>query len=201
MSYKERFVKLYKEGKLDEITMIKMAAFSEELEKISAGDLSRWAPAFAAGAAGILTSLVGPVVDSFIDNKMGRDIGNQGDNVFETLYRTSPDINKYNKETARQFYNSLMHHSPKLAVDPVSAKSYLINMLVWNDSNTGVPVNLFSELNKIPALGNSRFTGIDLKSPLMDTTKGILGQVQRDQEAQREANKFATTNKTSYDFT
>ena len=98
MSYKQKIVKLHKEGKIDDRAIVKMAAFEEEIEK---------------------------------------------------LYNSTPEIKKYDKKIAREYFDSIVHHSPRIATDPVAAKSYLANMLMWEGSSSGVPVNHFLDMAQI----------------------------------------------------
>lgn len=150
MSYVKRIVKLYEEGKVDDTTMVKMAVFKEkvvELMKESSflGPLKEYQKNILFGAAitagaGLGAAAIDTVSDYFLSKKAKKGLDEDTQKVFEELYR-SPEISKYGREVAQQYFKTLKHFSPHIATDPLSAKTYLIQMLDWEDAQTSTPIS------------------------------------------------------------
>ena len=145
MSHLDRFMKLHKEGKVDKTSMIKMAAFKEELEKLSF-DVSRIGDVLLTGA---VIGGLGTIVDLLIDAYDSRVEAVKAARVFEEIYKDTPELNKHPREKVLKYFKSLTHHSPRVALDPVSAKAYMMQMVPWSEMEVGVPVNYFQDLASI----------------------------------------------------
>ncbi len=146
MSYVKRIVKLYEEGKVDDTTMIKMAVFKEkvaELMKEGVGGITPKQVLFGAAitaGAGLGAAAVGTVSDYFLSKKAREGLRSDAQRVFDEIY-SSPEVSKYPREEAQQYFKTLEHFSPHIATDPLSAKTYLLQMLDWYDEQTSTPVS------------------------------------------------------------
>ncbi len=157
MSYTKRILKLYKEGKVDDTTMIKMAVFKEKVAELmkesflkNLSDVQK--VMLAAGAtAGIATAgaAFNTTFDYFKSKKAREGLRSDAQSVFEEIY-SSPEISKYPREEAQQYFKTLEHFSPHIATDPLSAKTYLLQMLDWYDeSHTPVSPTTVRDLAEI----------------------------------------------------
>ena len=126
---------------MNELEMIKRAAFAEELEKL-AGPLG-----IAATIAGIAAG--GYLIESLINIYQDRLEAEEAEAVFEKVYKETPELNKYPKKTVEKYFESLAHHSPRVALDPVATRAYLLQMVPWEDAGGGVPVDHYLNLAQI----------------------------------------------------
>lgn len=154
MSYTKRILKLYEEGKVDDTTMIKMAVFKEKVAELlkesgfslkslkNLSDPVKYTLLGAAATAGI--GLAGAttktVSDYFLSKKAREGLRSDAQRVFDEIY-SSPEVSKYPREEAQQYFKTLEHFSPHIATDPLSAKTYLLQMLDWYDEQTSTPVS------------------------------------------------------------
>jgi len=150
MSYTEKFISLYRKGKIDENTIIKMAAFKAELEDLSMTKeaLKPLATAGIAALMGVASGVTALGVDSYMDAKEKARTQDAATKVLTSLSR-DPEISKHPNAQIKKNFNALYEISPAIASNPVAAKSYLLNMLSWADSPSGVPITHFSELAKV----------------------------------------------------
>jgi hypothetical protein len=139
-------VKLYEQGKVDDTTMVKMAVFKEKVaelmkEAISPADKKTLllGAAISAGA-GLGAAAVDAVSDYFLSRRAKSSLDEETEKVFEELY-SSPEVSKYPKNIAQQYFQTLKHFSPHIATDPLSAKTYLLQMLDWEDAQTSTPIS------------------------------------------------------------
>ncbi len=146
MSYVKRIVKLYEDGKVDDTTMVKMAVFKEkvaELMKEGVGGITPrqvlYGAAITAGA-GLGAAAVGTVSDYFLSKRAREGLKSDAQRVFDEIY-SSPEVSKFPEEVARKYFKTLEHFSPHIATDPLSAKTYLLQMLEWEDVQTSTPVS------------------------------------------------------------
>ena len=123
MSYTDKFLKLYKEGKVDETTIIKMAVFKEkvvelikEASAMGAGKvLTRKDLLLAAGfsaAIGIGSAAIESAADYFLDRKANTDTEKRMQDVFEQVYNTPEISGSFSREQAMEYFNTLKHFSP-----------------------------------------------------------------------------------------
>jgi hypothetical protein len=146
MSYTKRILKLYEEDKVDDITMIKMAVFKEkiaELIKEGVGGITPKQVLFGAAVtagAGLGAAAVGTVSDYFLSKRAREGLKSDAQRVFEEIY-SSPEVSKFPEDVARKYFKTLEHFSPHIATDPLSAKTYLLQMLEWEDVQTSTPVS------------------------------------------------------------
>jgi hypothetical protein len=141
MSYTKRILKLYEEGKVDDTTMIKMAVFKEKVaelmkeSKLSSTTKGLLFGAAITAAAGVGAAAAGTISDYFISKKTREGLRSDAQRVFDEIY-SSPEIGKYPREEAQQYFKTLEHFSPHIATDPLSAKTFLLQMLEWYDESS-----------------------------------------------------------------
>ena len=151
MSYVERIVKLYEDGKVDDTTMVKMAVFREKVVELlkesgfSLKNLDNYKKTILFGAAmtagaGLGAAAVETVSDYFLSKRAKKGLDEDAQRVFEEIY-SSPEVSKYSREVAQQYFQTLKHFSPHIATDPLSAKTYLLQMLDWEDAQTSTPIS------------------------------------------------------------
>jgi hypothetical protein len=144
MSYVKRIVKLYEENKVDDTTMVKMAVFREKVaELLKESSIDRktllLGAAMTAGA-GLGAAAIETVSDYFLSRRAKASLEEDAQKVFEEIY-SSPEVSKYGREVAQQYFQTLKHFSPHIATDPLSAKTYLLQMLDWEDAQTSTPIS------------------------------------------------------------
>lgn len=146
------FVRLYKEGKIQDTTLIKMAAFKEQLEQMSDEKFQKIASKLpillGAGLAGIGVGLGTAAYDRHLQNQVMEETMEQADKVFEELLQ-DPDFQGYDRELLEEYFQSIYHMSPVVATDKVAAKAYLLNMLAYSGSGTGVAIPTLETLTNI----------------------------------------------------
>lgn len=171
MKYTQRFIDLYKEKKVDEITMVKMSAFKEEIEgllKESASFKDILMPLISAAVAGTAITGVaaglGAGMKKYITTKDKR----KAEKVFKDVYQNTPGLQKFPEELVKKYFNSLLHFSPKMATDPISAKSWLLQTVTWDESDTGIGTNFFQMLadtqQKVMAAEEKAYKGVTMPS-------------------------------------
>jgi hypothetical protein len=152
MSYVKRVVKLYEDGKVDEATMIKMAVFKEKVAELMKEGIDKntllLGAALTAGA-GLGAAAIETVSDYFLSKKAKEEMEQTTKSVFDEIYR-SPEIKKYPREVAAKYFKTLVHFSPHIASDPLSARTYLVQMLDWEDENQSpISVTTVRELAEV----------------------------------------------------
>jgi hypothetical protein len=132
---------LYEEGKVDDTTMIKMAVFKEKVaELMKESGLTPTTKhillATAIPAAIGLGAAAGKATYEYFSSKKTREgLRSDAQRVFDEIY-SSPEIGKYPREEAQQYFKTLEHFSPHIATDPLSAKTFLLQMLEWYDESS-----------------------------------------------------------------
>ena len=141
MSYTKRILKLYEEGKVDDITMVKMAVFKEKVAELMKESVSMshtkgilLGAALTAGV-GLAGAAAGTISGYFSSKKAREGLRSDAQRVFDEIY-SSPEIGKYPREEAQQYFKTLEHFSPHIATDPLAAKTYLLQMLDWYDESS-----------------------------------------------------------------
>lgn len=157
MSYTKRILKLYEEGKVDDITMVKMAVFKEKVAELIKENMSiKDINPLLRGAAIIASIGVGGAAietgfDYFLSRRAEKALEEDTQKVFDEIY-ASPEVRKYPREEALKYFQTLKHFSPHVARDSLSAKTYLIQMLGWSDdSSTPISVTSVRELAEVEA--------------------------------------------------
>ncbi len=148
MEYFEKEAYLKNKNEMTEKHIIKMAAFKEELEKVSL-DLGR---AYGFGklmGVGAAMGVAGSLSDWLFDKYKKSVQAKKAEEVFNKIYESSPSITAYPRDVAEEYFKSLVYHSPKLALEPISAKSHLASMIAWANDDEGVPRDIFAHLSNI----------------------------------------------------
>ena len=170
MSYTKRILKLHKEGKVDDTTMVKMAVFKEKVAELLKESVPTTKQLVLLGAAmhagvGLGGAAVEAISDYFLSKKAREGLRSDAQRVFDEIY-SSPEVSKYSREEAQQYFKTLEHFSPHIATDPLSAKTYLLQMLEWYDEQTSTPVSPTTvrdlaeiENKAMDALNKRRMTG------------------------------------------
>ena len=132
MSALGKFIELYKAGKIRPSTMAKAAAFKEELEKVATPDISTFLRYLATGlavstglglAAGAAKIGIGLYEKSVIES--------QKDTLFKEVLKLHPDLTS-NKERAKLYFEALIHFSPAVAQNPLTAGAYIRQALQYD---------------------------------------------------------------------
>lgn len=135
MSFRKKFVELYKAGKVDDTTMYKMAAFEEELKKEAdwkSGVIHGLGVGVGLAALKGIDYGIRQGMASFEDKKTGQS----AEANFEIVYAREPSINRYPKDEARRYFETLLHFAPHMAIEPIATTSWLKEALEWKEQGT-----------------------------------------------------------------
>ena len=164
MEYTSRLVKLFRDGKIPEKTIIKMAVFKEELEKVSLAIPDQMAttaqflqklPAqkLIAGALLGATALAGGfagadwVADKFKERSLEKKLYVK----FNEMFQINPELSKFDQTKVRQYYVTLARFSPTIASDPVAASAFILQAIRAEDIGGYGPdlIKRVSEVEKL----------------------------------------------------
>jgi hypothetical protein len=149
MSALAQFITMYKEGKIRPSTMAKAAAFKEELEKQSDAGISTFLRYLATGLAvsagmGVVAAGakigVGMYEKSLLENKK--------DELFKEVLKLHPDLQN-NKQRALLYFGALLHFSPQVAMNPLTAGAYVRQALQYDHVAGGPLPTSINELAQI----------------------------------------------------
>lgn len=138
MSEVKKFIDMYKEGKLSETTLIKMAAFKDELTKHAAGTgITDFLKYLAMGlgvtvGTGALAAGAHMLHSKYEAGKREE----QKAPYFEEMLKTHPEL-KQNENQAWQYYETLWHFSPVIATNPFTAGAYIKQAILMHDAAGG----------------------------------------------------------------
>lgn len=153
MSHVMKFIEMYKEGKLSESTIIKMAAFKEELEaeieKTADPSVGAFLQYLAAGLAlslGLGGAAAGAQVlyDKYKQNKLD----DTKEPLFKDMLRLHPELVE-KKERAKLYFDALWHFSPIIAQNPMAAGAYIRQALSMDTVAGGPLPQMVKELSDI----------------------------------------------------
>jgi len=147
MSNVQKILNLYKEGKIPESTIIKMAAFKHELEEMLKTDMEK--------KGGILSdiniskpiiwgALAGPAA-ALSDYFFGKGIhalehfgeAEQRDKAFKAMLEIRPQLRNEDPIIVRKYFDSLANFAPAIASDPLAAAAYITQVIKFEE--TGGP--------------------------------------------------------------
>lgn len=174
MSYTKQFVKLARQGKLPESTVVKMAELKERLGhiKLSAGGgniTTALALAAALGTAGALTDNASAAMSNWMENR-------KREPSFNKMLEYHPQLKNENMELVRKYFDSVWHFSPHMAQDPLAAGAYIRQALQFNDIHGGPPPNMAKDLADMQ---KSVFQATPLATPYgSNTTNNIKSTVE-----------------------
>jgi hypothetical protein len=200
MSYRKELVELYRQGKIDETAIIKMAAFQQDIEDMMEKNAFDWAiganflnkpadvknlknilktvgilSAITAGSAGI-QKLLSDAYEKFKNTMASREAYNN----FDTVYSESTELQKYPKDIAKKYFNTLYHFSPKMATDPMATESWLLQTVSWHGSDTGVPLPHLKDITDVQEKSQRAGSG-NLPFRLGSETSNVIKDSYREQ--------------------
>lgn len=156
-----QFIKEYKEGKVSDATMIKMAAFKAELEKTAVGQsfmsgvgkiMKEHIPGIVAGGA---TMGLGALVYEAIRGaeKMYQDfkLDSMKEPKFDEMLKLHPQLaeDRDVKKRAMLYYDSLWNYAPTVAQDPLAAGAYIKRALEMHHAGGGPLPELLNQVTSI----------------------------------------------------
>jgi hypothetical protein len=129
----KKVIDAHKAGKISDVTMIKMAAFKEELEKIalSTSELAGMLLLGGAISAGTYGAKKGI---EFIEDKF-EEKGKEP--LFQQMLQKHPELALEDKEKIRDYYDSIWHFAPHLAKSPFAAGAYIRQAITLDESIGG----------------------------------------------------------------
>ena len=143
-SCSREILRLYKEGKVSQTTLIKMAAFKEEFEKKALGlsqvarkgmSLADMGTLLLTGAALGLGGVIGKEgIDTIIDKVQE----SHKEPLFEEMLKMHPELASEDQQKVQNYFNTVWHFSPHLARNPFAAGAYIRQALLL-DTATGGP--------------------------------------------------------------
>jgi len=173
----------YKQGKVPESTMLKMAAFRNELEKSAAGSLfmKNLGKTFqntknfalpqmivAGGALGVGTAIHEGIKSlEGMYNRYKLDESKMP--AYMAMVRQHPDLAEQ-EELSKVYFDALWHYSPIMAQEPLSAGAYIKNALNMHHVAQGPLPSVVKEIVDI-AKSHHDANEVDSKS------QGVLGNI------------------------
>jgi hypothetical protein len=141
MSALAQFIELYKSGKVSASTLVKAAAFKDELEKQALGTGVEMFLKYGMGiaAAGIKAG-VGLYDQSQIEGKKKE--------LFEDVIKLHPDLAN-DRKTAMLYFDALLHFSPQVATNALTAGAYIRQALQYHHVAGGPLPASVNELTQI----------------------------------------------------
>lgn len=149
MSQLTQFVTMYKEGKIPASMMLKSAAFKEAFEKQASPDISTFLRYLATGLAvstglGVAAGVANLGVKAYEESQLE----SQKDDMFKEVLKLHPDL-QGNKERAKLYFESLIHFSPVIAKNPLTAGAYIKQALQYDHVAGGPLPASINELTNI----------------------------------------------------
>ncbi len=143
MSDKQKILSLYKAGKIEDSTLIKAAAFKQELEQFLIEKSSQEKTASFksdAGRIALLSALAAPVfaASTYATGKAiheteemwGRK--SRADD-FDKMLEFRPELKQEDPLLIKKYYDSLVHFSPAIANDPLAAGAYIKQAIQYEE--------------------------------------------------------------------
>lgn len=149
----KEILRLYREGKVSDATLIKMAAFKEELEKKALNTPIK-APKSLSGIAAILLTGAALGVGGFL-GKSGVDaIVNKLDEknrdpLFREMLRIHPELKLEDRKKVRNYFDTVWHFAPHMAKNPFAVGAYIRQAVLLDASTGGPPITQTKELADI----------------------------------------------------
>lgn len=156
MSNVQKLIGLYKAGKVPESTMLKMAAFKEEVEKLLAEDyLEKNANMKATiGNAVLLGALAAPAfaAGSYLTGKGIDMLEQQGlemkyEDNFKRMLEYRPELKAEDQLLVKKYWDSLIHFAPAIAQDPLASGAYVKQAIQYEEVG-GPPYSTIESLVK-----------------------------------------------------
>ena len=174
MTNVQRIIDLYKEGKISESTIVKMAAFKDELTKHamneSIANFLKWLAmgmTFTAGA-GVVAGGIHAATNAIEKAK----VESEKKPNFNKMLAMHPDLRE-NQNQAWQYYESLYHFSPVIATDPLTAGAYVRQAIRMHDTAGGPLTDVVQRLVDIQQ--KHRDSEKKFMSPVQTAASGLMG--------------------------
>jgi hypothetical protein len=143
----KQILELYKQGKVKESTLVKMAAFKEELLKTGMNngvkDFLKYLAMYLGVGTGI--GLIGATAHKLTDMYEAHKIEENKKPKFDEMLKLHPEL-KENQNQAWQYYEALWHFSPSIADNPLAAGAYIKQALQMHDVAGGPLPDLVQRL-------------------------------------------------------
>jgi len=145
MSATKKYTELYKQGKLEDTTLIKMAAFKEELNGLftkeaniykTVGALALAAPIFGLSSYGLGKGL------DYLENKQ---LDKEKEPAYQAMVGLHPDLLDEDQILVRKYWDSLWHFSPHIATEPLAAGAYIKQAMEYEQTG-GPTYNMVKDL-------------------------------------------------------
>lgn len=140
MSHVQQIVDLYKEGKISETTIIKMAAFKAEVEKLFSekDELKKTA---SIPIKILAASALAPPVFAASNYLAGRAVEYAQSGAKEIEMHTNfknmldyrPELKSEDQLLVKKYFDSLVHFAPAIAQDPLAAGAYVKQAMQYED--------------------------------------------------------------------
>jgi hypothetical protein len=155
------FIAQHKQGKISNATMIKMAAFKNELEKNAVGEsfltgigakMTESLPGMFATAGGLgIGALIWEGVQKIEKSWMGYKLDSTKEPLFQQMLKLHPELaeDEQTKGKAALYFDSLWHFSPAVAQDPLAAGAYIRQSLQMHHVAGGPIPDLVKQLTEI----------------------------------------------------
>jgi len=140
---------MYKEKKISLTSMLKAAAFTEALEKTAGPDVSMFLKYLATGLAvstglGVAAGVANLGVQAYEEHQLD----SQKDDMFREVLRLHPELSAQ-KERAKLYFEALLHFSPVIAKNPLTAGAYVKQALQYDHVAGGPLPSSINELANI----------------------------------------------------
>jgi hypothetical protein len=141
MSNVKQFIEMYKQGKITEATIIKMAAFKDELLKQAFGPpppgIKEFLKYLALGlGVGTGTGMLAAGAHALVNKYEANKAEASKEPYFKEMLKIHPDL-KTKENQAWQYYETLWHFSPVVATNPFTAGAYVKQAILMHDAAGG----------------------------------------------------------------
>ena len=158
MSATKKYTDLYKQGKIEDTTLIKMAAFKEELNGLwkeanigkTVGALALAAPIFGLSSYGLGKGL------DYLEDKQ---LESEKEPAFQAMVGLHPDLLDEDQILVRKYWDSLWHFSPHIAKEPLAAGAYIKQAMEYEQTG-GPTYNMVKDLIHAQDKASTPTTGL-----------------------------------------
>jgi hypothetical protein len=153
-SYVERLISLYKEGKVEESTMYKMAAFKAELQELIEKEGMDKLAMGSIGKGMLIGALIAPtfaasnyLIGKGLDRLEKDNSGLSADALFSKMLEYRPELKNEDQLLVKKYWDSLVHFAPSIASDPLAAGAYIRQAIQYEEVG-GPPYSTVESLVK-----------------------------------------------------
>ena len=173
MTSTQKILKQYKDGKISDTTIVKMAAFQDELEK-TATDFAKTLGlmALAAPMFGLSQYYIGKKLDEHEDLKLEKE----KDPSFKNMMNMHPGLRNEDQILVKKYFDSLWHFAPTIAQEPLAAGAYIRQAMQLEDAHGGPTYSMVKDLiqaeDKTPGGGDG--PGEAIKGPMSSVFTSVI---------------------------